>query len=281
MLEKVVAQIKPLDESAMAKCQLRLNNLTKPLGSLHAFEHLACKMAGITRRPRPQKSVPALVLMNGSRRTMGMSDTFAAQVSAQLICFDVATIEKPTAEQILQVMEQGMEIACRASTQGVQVIGTGSVDVPHPAMLERIIEQVRGGVGGMAIINASGSLVVAGLVGVMLGAAATGSAIVLDGSLTSAAALIACRIAPPVREYLVGSHFSKEPYQAEILELINLPAYLYLEMNVGEGVAAALGISLIHASLHVLNDMKTFGEAEVSVAEDGPGALVQNRNVRD
>ena len=80
MLEKVVAQIKPLDESAMAKCQLRLNNLTKPLGSLHAFEHLACKMAGITRRPRPQKSVPALVLMNGSRRTMGMSDTFAAQV---------------------------------------------------------------------------------------------------------------------------------------------------------------------------------------------------------
>ena len=41
MLEKVVAQIKPLDESAMAKCQLRLDNLTKPLGSLHAFEHLA------------------------------------------------------------------------------------------------------------------------------------------------------------------------------------------------------------------------------------------------
>lgn len=281
MLEQVVAQIKPLDEAAMAKCKIRLDNLTKPLASLHAFELLACKMAGITRRPRPQKTDSAIVLMNGSRRIVGLSDTFAAQVSARLICFDVGKVEQPTTEDLLQVVLKGVEIACEATAQGAQAIGTGSVGDPDPAVLERIIAQVRGGVDGMAIVNAAGNLEVAGLVGVMLGAAATGAAIVLDGSLTSAAALIACRIAPPVSEYLVGSHFSKEPYQAEILELINLPAYLYLEMNVGEGVAAALGISLIHASLHVLNDMKTFGEAEVSVAEDGPGALVQNRNVRD
>jgi nicotinate-nucleotide--dimethylbenzimidazole phosphoribosyltransferase len=281
MLEQVVAQIKPLDTAAMAKCQLRLDNLTKPLGSLHAFEHLACKMAGITRRPRPQRSFPALVLMNGSQRTVGMIDTFAAQVSARLICFDVAAAEKPTIEQILQVVKQGVKIACMATAEGTQVIGTGSVGDPESAVLERIIEQVRGGAEGLVIINDAGSLEVAGLVGVMLGAAATGAAIVLDGSLTSAAALIACQIAPSVRDYLVGSHFSTEPHQAEILDLINLPAYLYLEMNVGEGVAAALGISLIHASLHVLNDMKTFGKAEVSVAEDGPGALVQDRNVRD
>ena len=281
MLEQVIAQIKPLDRSAMAKCQLRLDNLTKPLASLHAFEHLACKMAGITRKSRPQRSLPALVLMNGSRRTEGMTDTFAAQVSARLICFDVAAAEKPTAEQVVQVVEQGAKIACMATADGAQVIGTGSVGEPDSALLERIIEQVRGGGDGLAIVTAVGDLQVAGLVGVMLGAAATGAAIVLDGSLTNAAALIACRIAPLLRDYLVGSHFSTEPQQAEILELINLPAYLYLEMNVGEGVAAVLGISLIHASLHVLNDMKTFGEAEVSVAEDGPGALVQDRNVRD
>ncbi len=281
MLEQVVAQIKPLDAVAMAKCQLRLDNLTKPLGSLHAFEHLACKMAGITRRPRPQRTFSALVLMNGSRRTVGMSDTFAAQVSARLICFDVAAVKKPTDEQVLRVVEQGMKIACLATIDGTQLIGVGSVGDPDAAMLARIVEQVRADGDGLAIMSAVGNLEVAGLVGVMLGAAATGAAIVLDGSLTSAAALLACKIAPSVREYLVGSHFSNEPQHAEILELINLPTYLYLEMNVGEGVAAALGISLIHASLHVLNDMKTFGEAEVSVAEDGPGALVQDRNVRD
>ena len=89
------------------------------------------------------------------------------------------------------------------------------------------------------------------------------------------------QMAPLVRDRLVGSHFSAEPQQAEILELANLPAYLYLGMNVGEGVGAVLGISLIHAALHVLNDMKTFGEAAVSVAEDGPGALVQDQSVKD
>ena len=46
-------------------------------------------------------------------------------------------------------------------------------------------------------------------------------------------------------------------------------------------VGAVLGISLIHAALHVLNDMKTFGEVAVSVAEDGPGALVQDPSVKD
>ena len=88
-------------------------------------------------------------------------------------------------------------------------------------------------------------------------------------------------MAPLVRDRLVGSHFSAEPQQAEILELTDLPAYLYLGMNVGEGVGAVLGISLIHAALHVLNDMKTFGEVAVSVAEDGPGALVQDPSVKD
>ena len=41
------------------------------------------------------------------------------------------------------------------------------------------------------------------------------------------------------------------------------------------------GLSLLQASLHMLNDMKTFGEAQVHVAEDGPGALVQTSEVRD
>ena len=42
-----------------------------------------------------------------------------------------------------------------------------------------------------------------------------------------------------------------------------------------------MGMSIIKASLHVLNDMKTFGEAEVAVAQDGPGALKQTKDVKD
>jgi nicotinate-nucleotide--dimethylbenzimidazole phosphoribosyltransferase len=281
MVEQVIAQIKPLDLAAMAKCQIRLDNLTKPLGSLHAFEHLACKMAGITRQPRPQRTPPVLVLMNGSRRTGGMIDVFASQVSARIICFDVATSTKPMTRQIRQTMEQGIKIACAAAAGGAQVIGVGVVEETDAGVLDKIVEQVRSGVAATVILNAVDSLEVAGLVGIILGAASAGAAIVLDGAVTSAAALLACTLAPLVCERLIGSHFSAEPQQAEILEMTSLPAYLYLGMNVGEGVGAVLGISLIHAALHVLNDMKTFGEAEVSVAEDGPGALVQDRNVRD
>ena len=58
---------------------------------------------------------------------------------------------------------------------------------------------------------------------------------------------------------------------------LDLKAHLDVDLNLGEGTGAVLGISLLKASMHVLNDMRTFGEAEVPVAEDGPGALVQKR----
>ena len=92
-----------------------------------------------------------------------------------------------------------------------------------------------------------GGLEIAGLVGVILGAAAGKAAIVLDGIATITAALIAAKIA---------------------LELCKLPAYLQLGMSCGDGTGTLLGMRLIDASLHVLNDMKTFTEASVAEAED-------------
>ena len=51
-------------------------------------------------------------------------------------------------------------------------------------------------------------------------------------------------------------------------------------MNCDDGTGAAMGMSLIDASLHVLNDMKTFGAAEVAIAQDGPGALKQSKAIK-
>jgi len=50
-------------------------------------------------------------------------------------------------------------------------------------------------------------------------------------------------------------------------------------MRLGEGTGAALGMTLIDGSLHVLNDMKTFAEARVAIAQDGPGAQTQRSNL--
>lgn len=285
MIENVVARIEPLDSQAMAQCQLRLDNLTKPLGSLHAFEHLACKMAGIVRKPRPKRNPAAIILMNGKRRTPGLSEVFAGQVSAEVISFDISAEVRSGPEPVWQVLAHGLKLAAEATAGGVQVIGVGLVGELDPVQAGRILaklkEEHETGLAALNLLTESANLELAGLVGVILGAVAGKAAVTLDGAATSLAAVVACRISPLVRDYLINSHFSAEPLHAEAIKLIDLPVYLYLGMNVGEGVGAALGISLINASLHVLNDMKTFGEAAVSVAEDGPGALVQDKNVRD
>ncbi len=65
MLTKIISLITPLDQAAIEECQLRLDNLTKPLGSLHSFEHLACQMAGITGIARPQVLKKSIVIMAG------------------------------------------------------------------------------------------------------------------------------------------------------------------------------------------------------------------------
>lgn len=125
------------------------------------------------------------------------------------------------------------------------------------------------------VMSKVGSFEIAGLVGVILGAAAGKRAIVLDGLLASAAALLAADLAPKAKEYLIGSHLVPRPAHKEALERLKLPAYLQHNLTLGQGVGAALGISLLRASLHMLNDMKTFNEAKVAVAEDGPGSLKQ------
>ncbi len=285
MIENIIPQIEPLDSQAMEKCQLRLDNLTKPLGSLHAFEHLACKMAGIVGSSRPKRTPSVIVLVNGSRRTRGLIDVFAAQVSAIVVSLDVIEEVNSGAKTVNRILYQGIKIAGEAAAGGAQVIGVGLVGELDPVAATRVLARLNdasaNGPSVLTILKQQTSMELVGLVGIILGAASSKAAVTLDGAATSLAALIACRISPGARDYLVNSHFSAEPLHAEAIKLMDLPTYLYLGLNAGEGVGAALGISLINASLHVLNDMKTFGEAEVSVAEDGPGALVQDRNVKD
>lgn len=122
-----------------------------------------------------------------------------------------------------------------------------------------------------------GGLEIAAMVGLILASANARMALVVDGLISSVAALIAYKINPAVRQYLFGSHLSAEPGHTEVLRLLDLPVYLHLDMRLGEGSGAAMGISLMDAALHVLNDMKTFAEAQVSIAQDGPGMLRQKK----
>jgi nicotinate-nucleotide--dimethylbenzimidazole phosphoribosyltransferase len=363
MIKDIISLIKPLDAEAMDKCQLRLDNLTKPLNSLLGLETLARQMAGITGNPRPRAPQKSIVLMAADHGVAaeGVSaypqevttqmianfcnggaaiNIFADHVSANLVLVDIGVVtELPdfpqlrkekiakgtknitkgpamTREQAIQAIEVGIKVAREEIEKGVQILGLGEMGIANTTASTAMIacyssatpDELTGYGSGISnevlqhkiqviktalavnrpdatdpidVLCKVGGFEIAGLVGVILAAAAGRAAVVLDGVITSAAALIAVKLAPLVKEYLVGSHFSLEPAHKVALDLIGIPAHLHLNLRLGEGTGAVMGMSLIKAGLHVLNDMKTFGEAEVPVAQDGPGALKQDKNVRD
>jgi nicotinate-nucleotide--dimethylbenzimidazole phosphoribosyltransferase len=114
------------------------------------------------------------------------------------------------------------------------------------------------------VLHKLGGFELAGLAGLCLGAAARRLPIVLDGFITGAAALVAARIAPAVRDYFIAAHRSREPGHARVLEQLRLRPLLDLDLCLGEGTGAALSLPLIDAALEVLHDMATFESAGVS-----------------
>ena len=109
------------------------------------------------------------------------------------------------------------------------------------------------------------------LAGVMIGAAAHGRPVVLDGFISGAAALIANAIAPAARDYMVAAHLSAERGHRVALEHLGLTPLLNLNMRLGEGTGAALAMPIIEAAAATLSDMATFDEAGVSGPADEPG----------
>ncbi|SFN66333.1 nicotinate-nucleotide--dimethylbenzimidazole phosphoribosyltransferase [Xenorhabdus japonica] len=87
-----------------------------------------------------------------------------------------------------------------------------------------------------------------GMTGVILGAAAAGVPVVLDGFLSYASALAACQISPIARDYCIPSHISAEKGAILALQHLNLQPYLHLDLRLGEGSGAAIAMSLIDAA---------------------------------
>ncbi|NBD22374.1 nicotinate-nucleotide--dimethylbenzimidazole phosphoribosyltransferase [Paenibacillus glycinis] len=109
-----------------------------------------------------------------------------------------------------------------------------------------------------------GGLEIAGLVGVILGAAANRCLVVVDGFISSAAALVATAIAPKAAAFMLGSHLSHEQGHAGLLRRIGLTPLIHLEMRLGEGTGAVLAFHLVDAALGVMREMATFESAGVS-----------------
>lgn len=114
------------------------------------------------------------------------------------------------------------------------------------------------------ILARLGGFEIAGLAGVVLGSAARGIPVVLDGFIAGAAALVAARLQPLAAKYVIASHESVEIGHKVVLEALGTRPLFKLDMRLGEGSGAALALPLIDAAVRILHEMATFDSAGVS-----------------
>jgi nicotinate-nucleotide--dimethylbenzimidazole phosphoribosyltransferase len=117
---------------------------------------------------------------------------------------------------------------------------------------------------GLDVLSKVGGFEIGGLAGVILAGAAASKPVIIDGFISGAAALVAAAIKPDVKDYMIAAHVSVEAGHGFILEHLGLKPLLNLDLRLGEGTGAALGLTLLDAALKILTEMATFSDAHVS-----------------
>lgn len=117
---------------------------------------------------------------------------------------------------------------------------------------------------GLDVLAKVGGFEIGGLAGAILAAAAHHRPVIIDGFISTAAAMIAVSLAPRAREYLIAGHVSEERGHRAMLGWLHLRPLLDLNMRLGEGTGAVLAMNIVDASCRALTEMATFDEAGVS-----------------
>ena len=204
-----------------------------------------------------------------------------------------------TREEAVQAILVGVELAHAAADDGVTLLGTGEMGIanttpssalyasliPCPVVevtgrgtgiddtrlkhkiivIERSLE-VNGSMlaDPLSTLAAVGGLEIAGICGLILAAAGRRLPVVVDGFISSAAALVAMRLRESVSDYLLFSHCSAEPGHRTFFERLGIRPILDLDLRLGEGTGAALAMHLIEGAVKIYNEMATFDSAGVS-----------------
>jgi nicotinate-nucleotide--dimethylbenzimidazole phosphoribosyltransferase len=173
---------------------------------------------------------------------MGIGNTTASSAIASVI----------TGRPVTDVTGRGTGISDETLKYKVQVI-EDAISLNHPDRSDPL--DVLSKVGGAEI---------GGIAGLVLGAASRRIPVVIDGLISTAGALIAYAMEPNVKDYMFAAHSSIEIGHKVMLNHMGLRPILNLDLRLGEGTGAALGMSIIEAGLKIYREMATFDEAGVS-----------------
>jgi nicotinate-nucleotide--dimethylbenzimidazole phosphoribosyltransferase len=158
-------------------------------------------------------------------------------------------------------------VLCGRTPRDVTGRGTG-IDDPmlsrKGAIVERAVARLPKDPDPLTVLASLGGLEIAALVGFIVGGAAARVPVIIDGLIAGAAAVVADRLAPAVRGYLIAGHRSTEPGSTAVLKELDLQPVLDLELRLGEGTGACLAIPIVTASACILREMATFDSAGVT-----------------
>ena len=192
----------------------------------------------------------------------------------------------------------GVEAAQDLCAQGVNLLATGEMGIGNTTtssaiaavLLDRPVEDMTGRGAGLSseglqrkisairtaievnrpdpadvldVLHKVGGLDIAGLAGVFLGGALCRMPVLVDGFISSVAALAAARLCPACKDYMLGSHASEEPASKLVLSALGLRPFLYAGMRLGEGTGAVAVMPLLDMGLAVYREMATFEDTNI------------------
>ncbi len=208
-----------------------------------------------------------------------------------------------TREECITAVECGIALALKSAEDGVDILGAGDMGIgnttPSAAMFAALIDVAPQTITGrgtgiddqtlenkisvierglkqnhdllgtpLGVLQAVGGFEIAAITGLFIGAAACRIPVVVDGFISSAAALAAICIKREIQQYMFFSHQSAEQGHAIFYKDLGVKPLLDLELRLGEGTGGALAMSLIDASLKLFSEMATFEGAGVSDKEN-------------
>lgn len=103
-----------------------------------------------------------------------------------------------------------------------------------------------------------GGLDIAGMAGTYLGCAKNRVPVVIDGFISAVSALIAYKICPVSREFMIASHLSEEPGMKYIMKELNLEPMLFMNMKLGEGTGAVMMFPVIEGACNIIGVVRKY-----------------------
>jgi nicotinate-nucleotide--dimethylbenzimidazole phosphoribosyltransferase len=231
---------------------------------------------------RELANAPGLVQANIGRATaniaLGPAMTRAQAVASILKGAEIAFAAKEKGAGLFAIGEMGIANTTAASALASAFLGldaevvTGNGTGLDEAGRRRKVDVIRRALAinrpeasdPIDVLAKLGGFEIAGLAGVVLAGAASRTPVVVDGFISAAAALTACRIAPAAGAYLIASHMSVERGHRALLKALDLEALFDFGLRLGEGTGAALAIPVLRSACAVYNEMATFDSAGVA-----------------